>query len=111
MNNKIFTGIIFSILVAGIVIYAIEIKASWIQMIIGFLLYIFPFTFINCFKSRRMVFLLTLISIMTIYVSYKCHYRDIWSGILLVAILGFGLYFFRVRQFKPFSKDKYNKLL
>ena len=91
----------------ALVFYAIETHKSFLQVMIGFLLFIFPFTFLSSFKSTVPAFILTMLMLGTIYVGHKYQYFDVFWGVALAFIIGFPVFCLRVMPYKIFSPNKY----
>ena len=104
---KNIVGIIVAILVSSILIFSYENGRSLLQILSGFLFFVIPFTFISSFNSNFSSFLLVLFSIFFGYFSYKLDYYDLWIGVILAAIIGFTIYYFRIKKFKVFSREEF----
>ncbi len=111
MNDarNIAIGVVAALLFAGIIVYAFETSASFIQVLIGFILFIFPATFISSFKGKISSFILTLFIVLFSYIVFKNSYHDVWLGLLLAIITGGSAFYFKVRIYKPFSRSKYEE--
>ena len=111
MNNikSLIIGIVAALFVAAIIIYSLEKHASLIQVLIGFVLFVFPVIFISSFKSKVTAFLLALFIALFTYIIIKNSYHDVWLGVLLALIIGGSAFYFRVSKYKLFSPSKYNK--
>ena len=96
--NKTFTGVLIGIAFTSVLILAINENYSAIQIIIGFLLFIFPCIFLSSFKSRTLAMVLTVISMLFAYISYKFNYTDTWAGVLMALIIGIPIYVIKVRK-------------
>lgn len=105
--KKVLLGVIVALATGAILFYVIESKKSGAQVTIGFLLFIFPFMFLSSFKSAVPAFILTLLTLGTIYVGFKYHYFDLFWGIALAFIIGIPIFCFRVLPYKIFSPTKY----
>lgn len=108
--KKILLGSIIALISFAIIFYVIEYDRSIPQVIIGFLLFIFPFTFISLFKSTTSSFILVFFTAVTIYIIFKYSYYDIIIGILLALVIGGSIFCFRIRSFELFSQSKYKEL-
>tara|TARA_B100000780_G_scaffold267583_1_gene224800 strand:+ start:2973 stop:3308 length:336 start_codon:yes stop_codon:yes gene_type:complete len=102
-------GIIVAFLVSTILIFSYEEGRSLLQILFGFLFFIIPFTFIASFNSNFWSFIIIIFSIFFGYFSYKLDYYDLWIGVVLAAIIGLSIYFFRIKKFKVFSREDYKK--
>lgn len=105
--QKLFFGILFAILICGIIIYSIENHKSFPQILAGFLIFFIPFVFISSYNSRGGAFIFTFFLIMIGYVVSKYFYHDFWIGVLLAALLGGAIFYFRVRLATTFSTSSY----
>ena len=103
-NTNLITGIFFAIIIAGIIIYSIENNKSFIQIIIGYFVFIFPVTFISSFKSKFLSFSLAFLTILFAYFLYKFNFYDVIIGIILAILSGGALYYYRVSKVKVFKK-------
>lgn len=109
MRNDILIGGVLAIISAALIIYLIETERSLIQFAIGFLLFIFPATFISSFRSTVMTALLVIFAIFVFYVIYRFEYWDAVFGILLAALIGGSIYYYRVSRVSPFHLDDYTR--
>lgn len=110
MNDKLkdsLVGIVAAIIAVGLIIYAIEDQRSILQIIIGFGLFIFPFSFISSFTSKILSFLFAAFVIIFCYVCYKLEYYDFWIGIVEAGLIGGSIYFYRIRKTETFSTKDY----
>jgi len=106
--NKIFLGSAVSLLTFAIIVYMIETDRSLLQLFIGFLIFIFPVTFISSFQSTTPVFLLVLFTSFFVYFGiYKYEYFDTLFGLSLAVIIGGAIAYFRIHKYKLFSPNKY----
>ena len=107
--KNILIGTVAAILCAGIIIYAIEEKKSFYQILAGFLIFLFPFTFLSSFTSKVGSFIFVFVALMTAYVVSKFFFIDFWLGVLLAVIIGGSAFYFRVNPSKTFSPTEYKK--
>jgi hypothetical protein len=98
--NKISLGIVISILFCGILIVCYEYHISLFQILIPFFIFLLPFMFISSFKNNFGSFLLATFSILFIYFSFKIGYKYTSIGIFLSFLLGFPIYYFRIKDTK-----------
>ena len=96
-NNNLLIGLILSVIVSGLFIFSIENNYSFLQIIVGFLVYIFPSIFITSLQSKLTVFLLSSTTVMLGYFSYKYQFYDIWVGILEALIIGRAINFYKLK--------------
>jgi hypothetical protein len=106
-SKNIFVGIIAAILVFGLIVFAIETKKSLLQALVGFGLFVIPFTFLSSFKSKVSSFILALITLIILYTCYKFGYTDIWIGVLMAGIIGGSAFYFRVNKVTTFDAEDY----
>ena len=112
MKNNTFNtiiGVLTAIIIAGLIIFSIEEKKSFLQILIAFIIFIIPVTFISSFTTKTMSFLLTSMIIFVTYLSYKFEYHDIWIGVVQALVIGGAIYFFKIRKTKTFSPNSYKK--
>ena len=108
--KKILLGSITALISFVIILYVIEYDRSTLQVVIGFLLFIFPFTFISLFKSTTSIFILVFFTAVTIYIIFKYSYYDIFIGVLLALVIGGSIFYFRIHKFEVFSQSNYKEL-
>ena len=104
---NIIIGVLSSIIVIGLLIFVIEKDKSLFQMILGFIFFIIPFSFISSFSSKIMSFILASSVILCGYISYKLGYNDVWIGIVQALVIGGAIYYFRIRKTSVFSVTDY----
>jgi hypothetical protein len=97
---KVLTGTLIATVFSALIILSIEKQYSFYQISFGFLVYIIPVMFISSFKSRGLAFLITVISILFAYSSYRFQWHATWIGVLMSFSIGLPVYFFRVRKVK-----------
>lgn len=86
-----------SILVCGIIISSIEKGYSFLQITIGFFLYILPSIFVTSLQSKLTVFLFSSTTIMSAYISYKYQFYDAWIGVILALIIGRTINYYKLK--------------
>tara|TARA_B110000977_G_scaffold200693_1_gene292172 strand:+ start:4586 stop:4948 length:363 start_codon:yes stop_codon:yes gene_type:complete len=104
---NILIGSLTAVLIGLSIIYSIENNKSFIQIFLGFIIFIFPFSFLSSFTSKIASFILVFVIIMLNYITYKLEFHDLWIGTSQAFILGFAIYFYRVRKTTVFSKKDY----
>jgi hypothetical protein len=107
--KNVIIGTVAAFLCGGIIIYTIEENKSLIQILAGFLIFIFPITFLSAFRSKVGAFAFVFASIMITYFVSKFLFYDFWFGVLLAGIIGGSAFYFRVNPYKPFSPTEYKK--
>jgi len=108
---KTISGGLLAVITAGIIIYSIENSKSFLQILFGFTLFIFPFIFLSSFFSRTGTFIFLFTSIMITYLVTKYYFSDFWIGVLLAFILGTSIFIFKVNAYEIFSPTKYRDKL
>jgi hypothetical protein len=104
---SIIIGVLASVIIMGLVIFAIEEKRSFLQILSGFILFILPFTFISSFASKIMSFILSSVTILFGYIVYKMGYHDVWIGIVQALVIGGAMYYYKIRTTTTFSETNY----
>lgn len=107
--RNIIIGSIVAGIVAGIIIFSIENNKSFYQIISGFLLFILPFTFLSAFTSKTGSFIFVFVSIIITYLVSKFMFGDFWLGVILAAVIGVSVFYFRVFKYKPFNSNLYKQ--
>lgn len=110
MRNDILIGGVIAVISAALIIFIIETERSLLQFAIGFLLFIFPATFISSFRSTVMTALLVFFTILVFYVIFRLEYWDAIFGILLAALIGGSIYYYRVSRVSSFHPDDYKRV-
>ena len=105
--SNIIIGSFVSAIYVGLFIFIFETNRSFLEAIVGFLLFLFPFSFLSSFKSKLGSFILVSFLIIFIYISYKLGYKDIWIGIIQAFLIGGSMYIFKVKKVKVFSKEDF----
>ena len=106
---NILIGVLAAVVFGGFIIFAIEDKRSFLQILAGFAFCIIPFTFLSSFSSKIASFLLAVTVILLGYVAYKLEYQDVWIGIVMAAVTGGAAFYYRANKYKPFSPTDYKK--
>ncbi|MGC6419720.1 MAG: hypothetical protein ACON48_01340 [Chitinophagales bacterium] len=110
MNNtikNILIGSLVAMACAGIIIFSIEAQKSFLQILIGFVIFVIPFSLLSSFSTKLGSFFLVIFTVMTTYTISKFMYHDFWLGVLLASIIGGSIFYFRVFQYQPFSASDY----
>ena len=107
--NKIILGTIVALISFSIIVYVIETDKSILELLIGFIIFIIPITFISSFQSTAPVFILVLFTAFFAYGMYKIEYYDTLFGLLLAIIIGGAIAYFRIDKYKLFSPAEYKK--
>ena len=107
--KKIILGAIVALLSFAVIVYTVETDKSLIQLLIGFLLFIIPVTFVSSFNSSTGVFVLVIFTAFFSYGMYKYEYYGTLLGLLLAAIIGGSIAYFRIGKYEIFSSKEYIK--
>jgi predicted membrane protein len=97
-KNNAIVGFLISVLICGILIFSIEKNYSFLQIIIGFIVYILPSIFITSLQSKLTVFLISSSTIMLGFLSYKYQFYEVWVGVLEAIIIGRAINFYKIRN-------------
>ena len=106
---NLFVGIIVAVLFSGTIIGAYEKNVSFIQIIVGFIIYLPVIIFIGSLTSKVASFIITSLTVLLIYFLLKAGYTDFWIGILLAAYIGIPTLIFRVEKFQTFNQEEYKR--
>tara|TARA_X000000368_G_scaffold150265_1_gene118543 strand:- start:956 stop:1324 length:369 start_codon:yes stop_codon:yes gene_type:complete len=112
MNNtvkNILIGGVAAIACSGIIIFSIEEKKSFLQIMSGFAIFVIPFAFLSSYGSKIGAFLFVFFTLMSAYIVSKFMFEDFWLGVLLAAIVGGSAFYFRVFKYKNFSATEYKQ--
>ncbi len=111
MKRNVFKDILIgctaAFICAAIIIFSIQYQKSFLQIFIGFILFLFPFTFLSLFKTKVGSFILVFITTIITYIVSIYMFHDFWLGVILAGIIGGAAFYFRVNKSKPFSSTDY----
>ena len=111
MKRNVFKDILIgctaALICAGIIIFSIQYQKSFLQIFIGFILFLFPFTFLSLFKTKVGSFIFVFITTIITYIVSIYMFHDFWLGVILAGIIGGAAFYFRVNKSKPFSPTEY----
>jgi hypothetical protein len=96
--NKTLIGVLIGLIFSSILIYAINENYSLLQVFIGFIIFIFPSIFLSSFKSRTLSLILTVVTMLFVYLTYKYHFVDAWAGVIMALTLGMPIYYLKIRK-------------
>lgn len=96
-KNNALIGLLLAVVICGLIIFSIENDYSFTQIIVGFLVFILPSIFITSLQSKTIMFLITSITIMLGYISYKYEFYYIWIGVLQAVIIGRAINYFKIK--------------
>ena len=105
--KKIILGILVALSVIGVITYTSSTNRSFIQLFIGFVLFILPIMFISSFSSTTAAFTLTIYLAVTGYLIYSYKFYDTLMGLLLAIIIGGSIAYFRIGKYEIFSSKEY----
>lgn len=98
--NRILSGAFIASVFSALIILSVEKQYSFYQILIGFLIYIFPAMFISSFKSRGLAFIITVVSILFAYCSYHFEWHDTWVGVIMAFVIGLPIFYYKIRKAK-----------
>ncbi len=93
-------GVFIAIIMSGLIILSVEQHYSFSQILIGFLIYIFPSIFISYLKSGLFVFFISILTILFVYFSFHFEYYHTWIGVLIAFSIGLPIHFYRISKAK-----------
>lgn len=95
---KTLIGVLIGLIFSGLLIYTINENYNLLQVFLGFAIYIFPSIFLSSFKSRTSSIIITIVTMLFIYITYKYHFTDSWTGVFMAFTLGIPIYYFKIRK-------------
>jgi hypothetical protein len=98
--NSVLTGVLLASVFSALIILSIEKQYSFYQISFGFLVYLIPAIFISSFKTRGFAFLITVVSILFAYSSYRFEWHATWVGVLMAFVIGLPIYYYRISKAK-----------
>lgn len=105
--KNIIIGSLVALITATIIIVSVEQHCSFLQIILGFVVFILPVSFLSLFITKTRIFFLVFLMTITIYITIKFSLFDFWIGFLLSIIIGGCVSYFRVYRYKPFDSKEY----
>ncbi len=96
-KNNPLTGLSISVITCGILIFSFEKGFSFIQILLGFGVYILPSIFVTSFQSKLTVFIISTTTILLGYFSFKNQFYEIWVGVLLALLIGRTINFYKIK--------------
>lgn len=106
-TKQIIFGGLLALAFAGLIIYSLETEKSILQILLGFVLFFLPITFISVFKSRTGSFIFVFFSVLIIYIATKFSFNDFWIGALMATLLGGSVFITKINPYSPFNASKY----
>ena len=110
MNKKlkdIIIGLCIAAISALIIICSVEYDKNFGEILIGFIVFLFPFIFITSFHSKLGSFILFFSIVMIVYIVSSLYLNDFWIGVVLAGIIGGAVFYFRVHQYRPYNPEEY----
>lgn len=98
--NRVLSGVLLAFAFSALIILSIEKQYSFYQISFGFCVYVIPAIFVSSFKSRILVFTITVVSILLIYSSYHFEWHATWVGVLMAFVIGLPIYYYRISKAK-----------
>lgn len=95
-----FVGLLIATIISVLIIISVENDYSFSQILIGFLIYIFPSIFISYLRSSLFVFIISLLTILFVYCSIHFEFYNTWVGVLIAFSIGVPLHFYRISKAK-----------
>jgi len=105
--KSIFIGLAISIIVAGIIIFAVETNKSFLQIFITAGIFIIPFMFLSSINGKFVVFIFALPVLLGGYLCYKMEWYDTIYGLIMAGTLGGAIHYFRISKTKTFGAEDY----
>jgi membrane-associated HD superfamily phosphohydrolase len=95
-KNNPLIGLLISVITCGILIFSFEKEFSFLQIMLGFGVYILPSIFVTSFQSKLTVFIISTTTILLGYFSFKNQFYEIWVGVLLALLIGRTINFYKI---------------
>jgi hypothetical protein len=96
-KNNPLIGLLISVITCGILIFSFEKEFSFLQILLGFVVYILPSIFVTSFQSKLTVFIISTTTILLGYFSFKNQFYEIWVGVLLALLIGRTINFYKIK--------------
>ncbi len=96
-NNAIIV-LLISALTCGILIFSFENEFYFLQITVGFLIYILPSIFITSLQSKLTLFILSSTTILLVYFSFKYQFYGVWIGVLEALVIGRAINIFKIQN-------------
>lgn len=90
-------ALLISVITCGILIFSFEKEFSFLQILLGFVVYILPSIFVTSFQSKLTVFIISTTTILLGYFSFKNQFYEIWVGVLLALLIGRTINFYKIK--------------
>jgi hypothetical protein len=97
-KNNPLIGLLISVITCGILIFSFEKEFSFLQILLGFVVYILPSIFVTSFQSKLTVFIISTTTILLGYFSFKNQFYEIWVGVILALLIGRTINFYSIRN-------------
>jgi hypothetical protein len=96
-KNNPLIGLLISVITCGILIFSFEKEFSFLQILLGFAVYILPSIFVTSFQSKLTVFIISTTTILLGYLSFKNQFYEIWAGVILALLIGRTINFYKIK--------------
>jgi hypothetical protein len=96
-KNNPLIGLLISVITCGILIFSFEKEFSFLQILLGFVVYILPSIFVTSFQSKLTVFIISTTTILLGYFSFKNQFYEIWVGVILALLIGRTINFYKIK--------------
>jgi hypothetical protein len=96
-KNNTLIGLLISVITCGILIFSFEKGFSFLQILLGFGVYILPSIFVTSFQSKLTVFIISTTTILLGYLSFKNQFYEIWAGVILALLIGRTINFYKIK--------------
>lgn len=96
-KNNTLIGFLISVITCGFLIFSFEKGFSFLQILLGFGVYILPSIFVTSFQSKLIVFVISTTTILLGYFSFKNQFYELWVGVLLALLIGRTINFYKIK--------------
>jgi membrane-associated HD superfamily phosphohydrolase len=96
-KNNTLIGFLISVITCGLLIFSFEKGFSFLQILLGFGVYILPSIFVTSFQSKLTIFIISTTTILLSYFSFKNQFYEIWVGVLLALLIGRTINFYKIK--------------
>lgn len=96
-KNNTLIGFLISVITCGLLIFSFEKGFSFLQILLGFGVYILPSIFVTSFQSKLTIFIISTTTILLGYFSFKNQFYEIWVGVLLALLIGRTINFYKIK--------------
>ena len=96
-KNNTLIGFLISVITCSLLIFSFEKGFSFLQILLGFVVYILPSIFLTSFQSKLTIFILSTTTILLSYFSFKNQFYEFWVGVLLAILIGRTITFYKIK--------------